>query len=132
MKEVLKKKGKGTRPFLALNKMDTLYSFMPAFDDLIDLETGECNFDSKEFKEILELWNAGRNFFKIEGKGRCLGVYPYADDERADLYRELVNRTRKTSIYNAPIVAIIEEEVQPHLTKVLLPFIFADIMHFFL
>lgn len=61
MKAALEKKGDDTRPFLSISKMETLYYFLLSVDDFVDWKTGECSFDSTEFKEILEMSNAGAN-----------------------------------------------------------------------
>ncbi|MCM1158589.1 MAG: extracellular solute-binding protein [Bacteroidales bacterium] len=62
MKEVLDKQKDDVRPFYSENKSEMLYSFLgTGLTDFIDWETGECSFDSDDFKSILEICNTGKN-----------------------------------------------------------------------
>ena len=62
MMTLLDEKGENVRPFYSENKSDMLYSFMGyGVSDFIDWQTGECSFDSQEFKDILEICNRGKN-----------------------------------------------------------------------
>lgn len=61
LKALLDKKGENARPFWSENKGDMLYAFLAnGISDFIDWQTGECSFDSQEFKDILELCNRGK------------------------------------------------------------------------
>lgn len=58
LKELLDSKGKDARPFYSTNKSDMLYSFLGnSITDYIDWSTGECRFDSDDFRSILEICN---------------------------------------------------------------------------
>lgn len=59
MQDALEKKGSGTIPFVWEDKVGLLWSFFSVYDDFINWDTGECSFDSPEFKAILELCNKG-------------------------------------------------------------------------
>lgn len=60
MKEVLSEKGQGALAFDSLEKDMILDNILLGnLNDFIDWETGECSFDSEEFKEILEFCNEG-------------------------------------------------------------------------
>lgn len=62
MMALLDKKGENVRPFYSENKSEMLYSFLGyGVSDFIDWQTGECSFDSQEFKDILEICNRGKN-----------------------------------------------------------------------
>lgn len=71
MKTLIEEKKGSARPFLENYKTSLLWSFAYTFDEFVDWQTGECSFDSKEFKEILELCNTGEN-----------GEPEYTDEER--------------------------------------------------
>lgn len=59
LRALLDKKGEGVRPFWTENKSDMLYSFLgTGVSDFVDWQTGECSFDSQDFKDILELCNS--------------------------------------------------------------------------
>ena len=59
-KKLLDEKGKDVRPFYSENKSDMLYSLAwNATTDFVDWTTGECSFDSQDFKDILEICNRG-------------------------------------------------------------------------
>lgn len=61
LKKLLKEKS-DARPFYSENKNDTLYSFIASnINDFVDWSTGECSFDSQDFKDILEISNQGKN-----------------------------------------------------------------------
>lgn len=61
LKKLLKEKS-DARPFYSENKNDTLYSFITSnINDFVDWSTGECSFDSQDFKDILEISNQGKN-----------------------------------------------------------------------
>lgn len=76
MKDFLSEKGDNARPFLRDNKIEMLNIFGNIFSDYIDWETGECYFDSDDFKSILELCNAGSDeatdFTESPGMGALL------------------------------------------------------------
>lgn len=60
LKKLLDEKGEGVRPFWSESKEQMLYSFAGnATSDFVDWATGECSFDSQDFKDILELCNTG-------------------------------------------------------------------------
>lgn len=60
MKKLLDEKGSSARPFYAQSKESMLYSFAgSATSDFVDWSTGECSFDSQDFKSILEICNRG-------------------------------------------------------------------------
>lgn len=64
MERVLEEKGNGTLPFASsfYSKMGTLYPLVDtACGDYVNWETGECSFDTTEFKKVLELSNASSN-----------------------------------------------------------------------
>ncbi len=61
LKKLLKEKS-DARPFYSENKNDTLYNFIASnINDFVDWSTGECSFDSQDFKDILEISNQGKN-----------------------------------------------------------------------
>lgn len=58
----LDEKGGKVRPFYSEGKSEMLYSFLTnSISDFVDWQTGECTFDSQEFKDILELCDRGKN-----------------------------------------------------------------------
>lgn len=58
----LEKKGKDVRPFYSENKDDILRSFGGSISvDFVDWSTGECYFNTQDFKDILEVCNQGTN-----------------------------------------------------------------------
>ncbi|MDE5776931.1 MAG: extracellular solute-binding protein, partial [Lachnospiraceae bacterium] len=58
MKEILDRKGEGALAFDITDKSEILYEFlMSSLNEFINRETGECDFDSPEFKDILEFCN---------------------------------------------------------------------------
>lgn len=58
--DLLEEKGKDVRPFYSENKGDTLRNFLySCIDDYIDWGSGECKFNSDEFKSMLEVANRG-------------------------------------------------------------------------
>lgn len=60
MSEVLKDKGEDAIVFKNPDKEDMLYNFLiSTLNDFINWETGECNFCSQDFKDILRLCNSG-------------------------------------------------------------------------
>ena len=60
MKEALMKKGDGALAVEATDKEEILYEFLiGSLNDFINWETGECDFNSQEFKDILEFCNEG-------------------------------------------------------------------------
>lgn len=62
LKKLLEEKGEGVRPFSSQSKEWMLYSFVGnATNDFVDWATGECRFDSQDFKDILEICNTGIN-----------------------------------------------------------------------
>lgn len=61
-KKVLDDKGNGVRPFFDETKTGMLSNLLEKnASDYIDWKTGECSFDSQEFKDILELCNTGKD-----------------------------------------------------------------------
>ncbi len=61
-KKVLDDKGNDVRPFFDETKTVMLSNLLEKnASDYIDWKTGECSFDSQEFKDILELCNTGKN-----------------------------------------------------------------------
>ena len=61
MKQLLEARGEETRPFYIAEKINTLYILLKnSTSDFIDRSTGECDFDSNAFKEVLEFCNACR------------------------------------------------------------------------
>lgn len=62
LKELLEEKGDSARPFYTENKSEMLWSLMGiGTSDFVDWQTGECSFDSHDFKDILEICNTGKN-----------------------------------------------------------------------
>lgn len=62
LKKLLEEKGDSVRPFYTENKSDMLWSLMgTGASDFVDWQTGECSFDSQDFKDILEICNTGKN-----------------------------------------------------------------------
>jgi ABC-type glycerol-3-phosphate transport system substrate-binding protein len=62
LKKLLEEKGDSVRPFYTENKSDMLWSLMGVgTSDFVDWKTGECSFDSQDFKDILEICNTGKN-----------------------------------------------------------------------
>lgn len=61
MKAVIEKNKKTARPFYDNYKSTYLWMVSDSFDDFVNWQTGKCNFDSEEFKSILELCNTGEN-----------------------------------------------------------------------
>lgn len=62
LKKLLEEKGDSVRPFYTENKSDMLWSLMGVgTSDFVDWQTGECSFDSQDFKDILEICNTGKN-----------------------------------------------------------------------
>ena len=60
MKEILNKKGEDAFAFETLDKNEMLYEFLiSSLSEFINWETGECDFCSQEFKDILEFCNEG-------------------------------------------------------------------------
>lgn len=60
MREILREKGEDSIPFDDTDKESMLYEFLiSSLNDFINWETGECDFCSKDFKDILELCNGG-------------------------------------------------------------------------
>ncbi len=60
MKALLEEKGDGVRPFFAENKTEMLYSLLGVgVSDFVDPATGECSFNTQDFKDILEICNSG-------------------------------------------------------------------------
>lgn len=67
LKEVLEKKGTEIQLLSAENKTSLLSSLLcVGVTDFVDWNTGECSFDSEEFKELLEICNE----YGIEEKGK--------------------------------------------------------------
>ncbi|MBR1865838.1 MAG: extracellular solute-binding protein [Lachnospiraceae bacterium] len=59
-KSLLEQQEDDVRPFYYENKSDILYSILGnGLTDFVDWQTGECSFDSEEFRDILELCNKG-------------------------------------------------------------------------
>lgn len=62
MKALLDEKGEDIKPFYSENKLDILETLLVrSTSDFIDWQTGECTFDSQDFKDILEFCNADTN-----------------------------------------------------------------------
>jgi ABC-type glycerol-3-phosphate transport system substrate-binding protein len=60
LKELLDEKGDDVRPLYSTSKENMLYTFAGnATIDYVNWSTGECNFDSQDFKDILEICNRG-------------------------------------------------------------------------
>lgn len=74
MNAVLEKKGKGIEPFQWESKEMRLEAISNGFTDFVNWETGECQFDTKEFKEILEYANKG--IAEEQTKDENRGIYP--------------------------------------------------------
>lgn len=69
MKEALKKKGDGALAVEAMDKADMLYEFLVgSLNDFINWETGECDFENREFKDILEFCNEGTDCEQMSDK----------------------------------------------------------------
>lgn len=62
MKALLKEKEDSARPFHSENKSEMLYSLLGiGVGDFVDQTTGECSFNTQDFKDILEICNTGTN-----------------------------------------------------------------------
>ncbi len=60
MRQLLKKKGKDEIAFSTLDKQEILCDIIPDFTmDFVDWKTGKCDYDNKDFKDLLEFCNEG-------------------------------------------------------------------------
>ena len=72
MKAVLEKKGGDALPFKNPDKSDMLYEFLgTSLNEFINWETGECDFNNQEFKDILEFCNKGILTDEMSEKEYC-------------------------------------------------------------
>lgn len=72
MNEVLEKKGEDALAFENPDKGDMLYEFLStSLNEFVNWETGECDFTSKEFKDILEVCNKGIITDEMSDKEYC-------------------------------------------------------------
>lgn len=72
MQDILKKKGDDIKPFIAETKEELVYLMSSVYEDFIDWDTGECKFDSPEFKAILETINGGENQEEEYNENPCI------------------------------------------------------------
>lgn len=103
LNELLEEKGEDVRPFYSENKVDTLSSFLySCIDDYIDWGTGECKFNSDEFKLMLEVANRGTNEEmeysedspsqpELLREGKVLFSDGNADTENIQVYKTMYN-----------------------------------------
>ncbi len=101
MKAVLDEKGDTARPFYSQNKSEMLYSFLGnGLNDFVDWQTGECSFDSQDFKDILEICNKGTNeetdysedspsMPSLVQDGKILFVEGWVSPEEVQLYKKM-------------------------------------------
>ena len=72
MKAVLEKKGGDALPFKNPDKSDMLNEFLgTSLNEFINWETGECDFNNQEFKDILEFCNKGILTDEMSEKEYC-------------------------------------------------------------
>ncbi|MGN0152946.1 MAG: hypothetical protein ACI4A3_00735 [Lachnospiraceae bacterium] len=103
MKALLEEKGDDVRPFYSENKVDMLNSFIyTGIDDFVDWSTGECSFDSQDFKDILEICNTGKDEEMeynedapsqptLIQEGKVLFTEGWLDMESVEMYKEMYN-----------------------------------------
>jgi len=104
LKKLLEEKGEGVRPFWSESKEEMLYSFAGnATSDFVDWKTGECSFDSQDFKDILEICNTGKSeepeyseddhpsMPSLVKEGKVLFQEGGIDLEQIQLYRKMYN-----------------------------------------
>lgn len=100
MKSLLEEKGDEVRPFASDNKRDLLGILAEnASADFVDWITGECSFDSQEFKDILEFCNKGTNdeteeyisSIPLIQEGKVLFSEGYIDYEWIQTYKKIYN-----------------------------------------
>lgn len=87
MKEALIKKGDGALAFEEMDKEEILFEFLiGSLNDFINWETGECDFNSQEFKDILEFCNEG------------IASEQMSEKELEDAYTEIETKMREGKV----------------------------------
>lgn len=99
MKALIDKKAGKSRPFFDNYKQNMIYSFSYTIDDFVDWQTGECSFDSQDFKDILELCNTGldgepnydeeRSYTKAYQNDEVLFMEGWITIEQLEVYRQM-------------------------------------------
>lgn len=108
MKALLEKKGDKVRPFYDNYKQNMIYAFEYTFNDFVNWETGECSFDSQDFKDILEICNRGiggeptydenRKYVEAYRKGEVLFQQGWVTLDQIDVFRGLYDEKDITFI----------------------------------
>lgn len=99
-KALLEEKGDSVRPFYSDNKSSMLYTLLGnGIADFVDWQTGECRFDSQDFKDILEICNTGTNeepdyengpsMPTLVQQGKVLLTEGYVDLEELQMYSKM-------------------------------------------
>lgn len=100
MKKLLEEK-KDARPFYSENKNSMLYSFLGnGLSDFVDWSTGECSFNSQDFKDILEICNQGTDdeeeysedapsMPQLIKEGKVLFVDGWIQPEEVEVYEKM-------------------------------------------
>ena len=103
MKELLEEKGDGVRPFWTENKTEILQGLMyTSINDYIDWSTGKCNFDSDDFKSLLEIAGKGTDEEtdysedapsqpELIKAGKVLFADGWMDIENVEVYHKMYN-----------------------------------------
>lgn len=104
MFDLLESQKDDVRPFHTQEKTSMLSSFLwYCNSDFIDWRTGECKFDSQEFKGILELCNKGKNENEVDYEneesepsaiksGKVLFTVSSVGLDEIQLYKKMYNR----------------------------------------
>ncbi|MBR1866269.1 MAG: hypothetical protein IJ801_07160 [Lachnospiraceae bacterium] len=101
MKALLEKQPDDVQPFYSKNKVDMLTAFLGnGLSDFVDWQSGECAFDSQDFKDILEICNTGTNeeteysedspsMPSLVQDGKILFVEGWISPEESQLYEQM-------------------------------------------
>lgn len=102
LKTLLDRQEEGVRPFYAENKSEIMCGLLGSnsLTDFVDWQTGECSFDSQDFRELLEICNRGREeetdyngenptMKELIRNGKVLFVETDATPEEGQLYEQL-------------------------------------------
>lgn len=101
MKEILSEKGPDALAFDSQGKDVMLMDILSGnLNDFMDWKTGECNFDSKEFKDILEFCNSG------------ILVDQMTDAEYVEMLGEIEKKQREGKVLMAVSQSITLDEIQ--------------------
>ena len=99
-KTLLEEKGDSVKPFYSDNKSMMLYTLLGnGIADFVDWQTGECRFNSQDFKDILEICNTGTNeepdyengpsMPSLVQEGKVLLTEGYVDLEELQMYSKM-------------------------------------------